>query len=240
MNLLNFASCVHEAVLLLASFPWYWLLLTIGFIALVESLMFIPYLGFITKLAAASLVSAQILVMFSVAAAGQSPQIGSLLNIFSLPLSSMMVLVATAIIPFFAGLVYLVWQGGSLTAIQFFFGDLRKTKPPATQQFLVFKYIMTLFAVPLTFVAFGVVLQGLSGWSALQRGLVLGLQNWQGLLMLLLMGVIFELLMAKIMVLLPRKALIASTAVLLVSFVAFQFALSFTMSAWAYGSPVAL
>lgn len=229
MDLLEIAVSAQHAFALLAAFPFTWLILVLGFLVLVESLMFVPYIGFISKLCVASLVAAQTLVLFAAASAGEPPQLGDLLGIFTLPLSAQLVLIISALIPFLAGMGYLVSQGG-VESLAFFFGNILKTKPPTSRRFIVFKGVMYATALPFTFVAAAITLRGLSGWNALDQALLAAMANWPALLVLFSTSMLFEWSVGHLPRLLPRRLGAALAVALLLAFLAWSLAFAYTLS----------
>lgn len=229
MNLTEIALSASQAIALLAAFPFTWLLLVVVFLVLVEGLMFIPYVGFIAKICIASLVAAQVLVLFAAASAGEPPQLGRLVEVFWLPLSAQVALVACALLPFLAGLVYLSARGG-VESIAFFFGNILDTRPPAPRLFFVFKSVMYVAALPFTFVAAAVTLQGLSGWEAVAQGVLAAAANWPALLVLLAISFVFEWSSVKLALLSPRSIGVALTGIMLVAFLAWSFSFVYALS----------
>src|SRR5436190_1975759 len=128
------AASASHAVALIARHPLRWLLLTLVYLVAVEALMFIPYIGFLVKLAVAGIVGAQVLALCLASDAGDVPRLRALPRAFLLPVSSQIVLSLSALIPFGVGMLYLLQQGG-VDAIRFFFGNVLTEHPPNTELF---------------------------------------------------------------------------------------------------------
>lgn len=236
MNLPEFFTAAAQAWTLIAMFPLHWTAVVLVFLVAVESLMFIPFIGFVVKLAVASVVATQVLAMFHAAAAGITPSVTSLLSGFTLPVSAQLALVFSALLPFAVGIAYLYAKGGP-QATQFFFGNITKMKPPPPALFIGFKYVMQLMAVPFTFLAGAVVIKGLSGVAALTAALVAAVTNWLPVLLLALLAVAFEWFSSQLTFLVPKPVAAVFGGVLLVAFLVFSFSLSYTLSAKVFESP---
>lgn len=234
MSALDILHSAAAALSLLAAYPWRLLLATVIFIAVSEALMLVPRFGFILKFCVASLLAAQMLVIFRVAALGEIPRLRILLDAIYLPPSSMLVLFGCALLPFFIGLSYFAFAGRA-DGLRFFFGNVFKNKPPESKHFLVFKLIMLFGAAPFTYVAPAMVLKGEVGGNALEQGLVAALLYWPSLVAIMLLSAAFEAGMAKLPNALPRKAAAALSIPLLVLFVAYVFAFTYTLSMRAFG-----
>lgn len=207
------------------------------FLVVVESLMFIPFVGFVVKLAVAGIVIAQVIAIFAAAAAGQEPGPAAMLSAFSLPLSTQLVLAGAALLPFAVGTLFLYIRGGP-KAVEFFYGNIFKTKPPAAALFEQFKYLMQAVSLPFTFLAGAVVIKGLSGFAAVWAALAAAANNWLPVLLLGLLAIAFEWSSAKLSTLLPKGAAAVLGGVLLVAYLAGTFALTYTVSAKVFAPPV--
>ncbi|UGQ48884.1 hypothetical protein [Massilia endophytica] len=233
MAALDLLRAAADALGLLAASPWRLLLACAVFLLVTEGLMFLPRIGFILKLCVGSLLAAQMLVMFKVAALGEPPQLQTLLDAAYLPYSSMLVLFLAALLPFAAGLGVLWLRRPE--ALRYFFGNILKTKPPAPGDFAAFKLAMHLVAAPFTFVAAAMVLKGYRGWNAMEEGLVAALLYWQAPLLLFLLSFGFDLAMNLLQKKLPPKAFAALSMPLLLLYVLFLFAFTYTLSVRAFG-----
>lgn len=222
-----------EALSLLAAAPWALLLAAAVFLLLAEGLMFIPRIGFILKLCIGSLLAAQMLVLFKVAALGEPPELRTLFEAVYLPIDSMLVLCLCALLPFGAGLAVLAMRkkGGA----GYFFGNILRQPPPAPGDFIAFKLAMHLVAAPFTFVAAAMVLKGHHGWNALEQGLIAALLYWQAPLALMLLSMAFEWLMSRLQGLLQPRAFAAISLPLLLVYVLLLFAFTYTLSVKAFG-----
>lgn len=229
MELLEIAASARHAVALLSDFPLTWLVLVLVFLAVVEGLMFVPYVGFLAKLSVASLLAAQVLVLFDAASQGAAPRVGHLAGALDLPLSAQIVLIATGLIPFFIGIAYLAARGG-FASVRFFFGNILEAAPPEPRRYFAFKSIMHVTVLPFTFVAAAVTLKGHSGWEALAHGLSAAAVNWPALLVLLLVSLLFEWALESLSSLLPRLAATALASMVLIAFVAWSFAFVYALS----------
>jgi hypothetical protein len=229
MAALDLLRAAAEALSLLAAAPWALLLASAVFLLLAEGLMFVPRIGFILKLCIGSLLAAQMLVLFKVAALGEPPQLRTLFEAVYLPLDSMLVLCLCGLLPFGAGLAALAVRRKE--ALEYFFGNILKQKRPAPADFMVFKLATHLIAAPFTFVAAAMVLKGYRGWNALEQGLVAALLYWQAPLVLMLLSMTFDWLMSR----LPRRAGAVLSLPLLLVYVLLQFAFTYTLSVKAFG-----
>jgi hypothetical protein len=234
MSALDILRSAAEALSLLAAFPLRLLLATLVFILVSEALMLIPRVGFLLKFCVASLLAAQMLVIYRVAAMGELPRLRILFEAVYLPPSSMLVLFGCALLPFFIGLSYFAFARRA-DGFRFFFGNVFRTKPPEAKHFLVFKIVMLVTAIPFTYVAPAMVLKGQIGGNALEQGLVAGLLYWPSLLAIMLISAAFEFMMGRLPAALPRKVSAALSIPLLVLFLAFVFAFTYTLSMRAFG-----
>jgi hypothetical protein len=214
------------------------LAVVVVFLVAVESLMFIPYFGFVIKLAVAGVVVPQVVAMFAGAAHGQTPGPMGMLGAFSFPPSTLAVLVGAALIPFAVGVLFLYANGGA-QSIEFFFGNVFTTKPPSAAQFAQFKYVMQLMALPFTLLAGAVVVKGLVGLAALSAALSATVANWLPVLLLALLALAFEWSSAQLPSVLPKPAAVVVSLVLLVVYLAWSFAITYTVSARVFGPPAA-
>jgi hypothetical protein len=221
---------VSEAWALLAGHPLQWLAVVAVFLVVVESLMFIPYIGFVLKLGVAGVVVAQIVAMFAAAAGGQSPSPRDLLAAFDLPWPTQAALAGAVVLPFALATLYL-YQRAGVPATRFFFGNIFKTQPPTKALFLEFKYAMQIFSLPFSLMAGTVVLKGLSGWVALSVAVSAAMANWVPVLVLGLFALAFEWVSMQLTSLLPKAAAASIGILLLVVFMAWSFAVMYTVSA---------
>ncbi len=239
MTLTDFLACAVEALQLLDLYPFQWLLLVVIFLVVVEGIMFIPVVGFTLKLWVASIAAAQTLLLFASAAHGQPPDLARLIDAFYLPATAQLILFATSLMAFLAGLLYL-YLAGDTTATTFFFGNILKTKPPERALFFRFKVVMQVFALPFTFLAGAVVLKGLTGWAALGAALSVAAANWLVVLLLLAISLAFEWCMAKVPELFSKALAATITVLMLVFYVAWSLSLGYTVSARALAAVQAL
>ena len=236
MNLSEFITAASDAWGLLVSYPFRWLAVVVVFLVAVESLMFIPYVGFVIKLAVAGIVFPQVVAMFAGAAQGKAPSPVGMLGAFSFPPSTQAVLVGAALLPFAFGILFLYIEGGT-QAIEFFFGNILKTKPPSTALFDQFKYVMQFIALPLTLLAGAVVVKGLVGLTALSAALSAAVENWLPVLLVALLALAIEWSSVQLPSVLPKPIAVAIGGVLLVVFLAWSFAINYTVSAKIFGTP---
>lgn len=238
MSLPEFLTAASAAWSLLATFPLSWLLIVLVFLIVVESLMFIPYAGFVVKLSVAGILAGQIIAIFAAAAVGQSPSPVALIFAFSLPLAAQLALAGSALLPFAAGILFLYIKGGP-PAIAFFFGNVLKAKPPSRELFEPFKYLMHVLALPFTFLPGAVVIMGLSGMAAISAALAAAVANWLPVLLLGLLAVGFEWCSVRMPPSrLPKAVAVLLFGVLLIAYLAWSFALTYTVSAKVFIAPV--
>ena len=237
MSLPEFLSALSAAWGLLAAFPWSWVLIVVLFLVMVESLMFVPYVGFVLKLSVAGIVVAQIIALFAAAAIGQSPTPLALMSAFSLPATAQLALAASALVPFSAGILFLYIKGGP-PAIAFFFGNILKTTPPSRELFEPFKYIMHMAALPFTFLPGVVVINGLTGIAAISVALKAAMTNWLPILLLGVISLGFEWCSVRFPSQLPKAVAVSLGSMLLVAYLVLSFALTYTVSATVLGQNV--
>jgi hypothetical protein len=227
----EFLIAVSEAWALLAAHPLQWLAVVAVFLVVVESLMFIPYFGFVLKLSVAGVVVGQIVAMFSAAArVQQSPSPRDLIAAFDLPWPTQAPLAVAVVLPFILATLYL-YQRAGVPATRFFFGNIFRTKPPTKALLLEFKYAMQIFALPFSLVAGAVMLKGLSGWVALSVAVSAALVNWVPVLVLGLLALAFEWISMQLTSVLPKAAAASIGILLMVAFMAWSFAVMYTVSA---------
>ncbi len=222
------------AIALLGAAPWRLLLATVLFLVVAEGLMFIPRAGFVLKLCVAAVLAVQVLAMLRVAALGEPPPLAILLDTSWLAPASMLVLWLCALVPFALGLAALAAAGGR-GDVHYFFGNVLRDAPPSPRAFLLFKMAMHAAAAAFTFVAPGIVLKGYIGWNALEQGLVAALLYWQAPLALMLLSMAFDAFATWLPKVVPRRTGGFVTLALLLFFVLFMFAFTYTLSAKAFG-----
>lgn len=230
MNLTESILAASDAWALLAEYPLRWTALIVAFLLIVEALTFIPYIGFVVKLAVASIVVPQVITMFAAASEGHAPSPAGMFGALSLSPSTMAVLMGAALLPFTLGIIFLYLKGGS-QAIEFFFGNMFKSKPPSAALFEQFKYVMQFAAVPFSLLAGAVAIKGLAGPAALSAALIAAITNWVPVVLLLLLSLAFEWSSAQLAAVLPKPAAVAVGITLLVAYLAWSFALTYTISA---------
>ena len=238
MNFSDFLAAASDAWALLAAYPLRWAAIVVVFLVAVEALTFIPYVGFVVKLAVAGIVVPQVIAIFAAAASGQAPSPSGLLGAFAYPPSTLAVYVGASLLPFAVGVLFLYMKGGS-PAIDFFFGNLFKTKPSPVAQFEQFKYIMQVVALPFTLLAGAVVIKGLAGLAALSAALSAAIVNWLPVLILALLALAFEWSSAQLPSVLPKPAAVLVGIILIVAYLAWSFAITYTVSSKVYGPPPA-
>jgi hypothetical protein len=96
--------------------------------------------------------------------------------------------------------------------------------------FLEFKYAMQIFALPFSLVAGAVVLKGLSGSAALLVAVSAAMANWVPVLVLGLLALTFEWVSMQLTSLLPKPVAASVGILLLVVFMAWSFAVTYTVS----------
>ncbi len=235
LDLKSFWNAASESFVLLARYPFRWLLLIILFLVSVESLMFIPYVGFVVKMIVSGIVSAQILLLFSFASAGRTPSIKILGGLFHRSFSSQAVIAASALIPFLLGMVYLIEVGDGVSAVAYFFGSILKDAPPDAHAFFGAKCVMYVAALPLAFISPAIVLCGLNGLKAAAIGIRAAFLNWPILLALLAIDIAFERLEVFLPASLPGWTGIALSIVALILFLGWSMSLSYALAARIYG-----
>jgi hypothetical protein len=234
MNLSELLSAASAATELLAEYPIRWLGVVLIFLVVVESLMFIPYVGFTVKLAVAGVVSGQIISMFAAAATGTAPSPVDLGSAFNLPFGALWVLAVGALPPFAAGMLFLYIKSGS-NSVKFFFSNILKMKSPPEDLFVASKYVMQLVALPFTFLTGAVVLKGLTGIAAFTAAFSAVPVNWLPVLSLGLLALAFEWASVQLSSLRPKWVAATIGGVLLVAFLGWSFAVMYTTSAKVFG-----
>jgi hypothetical protein len=239
VNLPQFLSAAADAWALLVRYPFRWLAVVTVFLVVVESLMLVPYVGFVIKLAVAGIVVAQIIAIFADAARGQPPNPMRMLGAISLPPGTQAVLAGAALVPFTVGILFLYAKGGT-QAIEFFFGSVFTTEPPSAALFEQSKYVMHLVALPFTFLAGAVVVKGLVGMTALSAAVSAAIANWLPVLLLALLALVFEWSSAQLPSILPSPAGAVVAGMLLVVYLLWTFAITYTLSVKILGAPTGL
>lgn len=232
MNLSDVVWAMAQALLLLAAAPLVWLGAVLAYLLIVESLMFVPRLGFVLKLWVAGVAQAPLLALAARVAARQPIDLPALWQACLQPPASQLALALGPLLAFGLGLVLLHRRAGA-PALRFFFGNVLKDKPPPAQHFLAFKLAMHALALPFAFVPAAVVLGGHGGLAGLWQGLVLAWAHPWALGALGLVGVMFERQMVRLPRRLPRPWGALAAGVLLLGFVGFSFAWSYVLSALA-------
>lgn len=233
MNLSDVVWAAAQALRLLAAAPWAWLLLVLAYLLVVEGLMFVPRAGFVLKLWVAAVGQAPMLVMAALLAAGQPVAAGALWQSMAvLSPASQAVLALGPLLAFGLGLLLLRQRAGP-AALRFFFGNIRKDKPPPAPDFLRFKLAMHVVSLPFVFVPAAVVLAGQGGLDGLRLGLSLAAAHPWALGALGLAGVMFERLAMRLPRRLPKPWGALATGMLLPGFLGFSFAWLYALSALA-------
>ena len=235
LNLKAIVSSAAEAARLLLAFRGRWLLVILVFLIAVESLTFVPYVGFVAKLALAGLLGSQIIAMFARSAAGGVPSVSGFAGVLSLSWPQQAVLMASALGPFAVGLAFLLATSQSWSSIEFFVGNVFHAKPPSPENFFAFKTVMYVAAAPLDFIPAAVVLLGLGGWSAASKGMAVAWRNWFALLIGLAISVSSEWVAGALPRLVPGVTGLVLSVVFLFVFLGWSFAFLYTLSARAYG-----
>ena len=230
MTLPDFLAAAYEAWALLMAYPLHWLAVMVIFLLVVESLMLIPYVGFVIKLAVAGIVVPQVVGMFAGAGRGHAPNPLDMLGAFSFPLSTQAVLAGAALLPFAIGILYLYAKGGK-QATAFFFGNIFKAKQPSAALFERFKYLLQFASLPFTLLAGAVVVNGSVGLAALWIAFSAALTHWLPVLLLGLLALAFEWFSAHLPKALPKWAGATLSITLTVVYLAWIFALTYTVSA---------
>lgn len=236
MNLSDVVWALGQALRLLAAAPLGWLGLVLAYLLVVESLMFVPRVGFVLKLWAASLGQAPVLAIAALLAAGPPASAQALWvaggAALAQPLASQAALALGPLLAFAAGLV-LLWRRAGAAPLRFFFGNVLRDAPPARHDFLAFKLLMHAAGLPFVFVPAAVVLAGQPGWDGLLHGLALARAHPWALAALGLAGVMFERLSARLATRLPKPWRGLVLAPLLLGFVGLSFAWLYVLSALA-------
>ena len=228
MDLQACIAAASEAIVLLLRFPLQWIGVMLAFLVCVEALMFIPRVGFALKTALASMLLASGMTMFAAAAGGQSPSPLDWFSVFKMPASSQIILAVAGWLPFAGGVLFLRWRAGPGT-VRYFFGNILKEKPPASELFLQSKYVMLLLSLPLCLLPGAMVRQSLSGMDALLPAFSAAVINWLPILLMTLIALAIEWAMVKLPSWLPKRVAVALILPLLLLTVAWTFAISYAI-----------
>lgn len=147
-------NVLGAAVRLLLTSPWRFLGCYLLWLIVVESLMFVPVLGFVIKLAVAGISSASLMFIVARMQAGDAAHPASLLFGFRLPVASQAMLAAVSVFQFGAGLVAVAALQG-VDAVGFFLSatPLAAAVKPNATALLGMKLTMFLVALPFSFLA---------------------------------------------------------------------------------------
>ena len=234
LSFAEFLDSLRESFALLWARPFKWLLITVVFLIAVESLMFIPYVGFVVKLAVAGLLIPQWLLMFADVNAGQTPKMRRLLGGFTRSPGQIWVLIAAVLFPFLAGALYLIIAGGWQGA-EYFFGHMSKASAPSPERFYVFKLVMGAVSPGFAFVAAAVALRHRSGRDALADNFSAAIRNWPVLVFLFTVNAAFDALEVSLPSAMPMVAAVILSIVLLIVFVAWIASFTYAISVRALG-----
>lgn len=102
------------------------------------------------------------------------------------------------------------------------------------------KYVMYLFALPFLLLGGEVVLKGSSGFDALSNTFAAAPANWLPILLISLMSVMFELIVVQLAIVLPKWAVGVLSGALMLVFLCWVAAVTYTVSAAVLGRSVAL
>jgi hypothetical protein len=185
-------ACAAQASRWIMRDPLRWFAIALAFLVFAESLMLVPYIGFILKMSAAAVIETQILAMLAASGAREAPRPLDLLHAFQLPLASQLVVVLSALVPFAAGILFLYLQGGG-AAIAHFFGDVATDRAPDADVFFLFKCVMYVVAIPFAFFTSAVGVAKLTGWAAAAAGFSAARKNLLALAVSLALAIAFEL-----------------------------------------------
>ncbi|HUN92048.1 MAG TPA: hypothetical protein VMU33_08320 [Burkholderiaceae bacterium] len=164
-----------------------------------DLLTLVPGVGFLLKLALASLLFAQALQLFRLADGGgrgaARPGLMTLVHALSLPLSSQFVLVLGEWATFGIAMLFL-WQVGGPDAATAFFGEPHAEATLDETLYFEFKVVLFVASAPLTFLAPAIVLARVQGIAALWTALLAALRNPGFVLVLLALDVVLEFLLS--------------------------------------------
>jgi hypothetical protein len=195
----------------------------------------VPYVGFVAKAAISGIMIAQILVLYAAGDAGAPPRIVDLWRGFLLPLSSQVALALTAFLPFAAGVVFLTLVGKGNEAVAVFFGHILSAPQLDPDLFFVFKAVLYIAGIPMTFVSAAVAIAHLAGARSVFAGFSAAGKNLPVLAAMLLLSIVFELAM-RAMSTLGTLAGAVSLLVILPLFLTWNFAFEFAVATRVFGA----
>jgi hypothetical protein len=222
------ASASH-ANRLLARHPVRWPAIALLFLVIVQGLMFVPYGGFLLKLAAAGLLGTQVLRMVAASERGIAPGPLDMFQAFRLPLSSQLPILLASLLGFAVGILFLVLCGQGDAARALFFGRVLTAPRLDPALFLAFKCVMIATDLPLAFIAPAVALAAVTGLRAVTVGLSAARGNLVVLAVSVVLSVAFELAMASLPNVAPPVGSIMSL-VLVFAYVTWLFTFSFALA----------
>jgi hypothetical protein len=172
----DFLASLRESIALLRAHPFRWLILMAVFLAIIEGVTLVPYLGFFFRLALVGVLMRQWMLLFADAEAGRPPRRTWISAVWR-PFSEAWVLVIARLVPFFAALVYLFMAGNGWDDVSAFFGHASSSDTLEVDRFFVFKLILHVAATPFVFMPAGIALCGQKGLVAIHEGLLSAVRN---------------------------------------------------------------
>jgi len=194
---------------------------------------YVPGVGFLLKLAFASLFYAQMLALFGQAARGEEPTLSRLVHALSLPMSSQFILVLVEWGGFGVALAYLWLAGGGDTVLAAI-APTADTPPLDGPLLLRFEIVLYGIGAPATFLAPVLVLVGARGLPALRTTLLAAWRNRTFVLLLAGCDIAIDALLAQIGLLGGGGALVY--LVLLLGAQVFELALLYAVAERVFGA----
>ena len=167
----EWSDASRHAFALLKARPLRWLAWTLCTLVVVESLTFVPYVGFLLKLGLASLLFGQWMLAFADVDVGRAPDPRILLRAFAQPFAVQWAVIVAGVAPFVVSVGVLATVADGWTTMGFFFGHMTRGAAPGPVATFGFKVLMAALGAMLVFVPGFAVLTGVGGVAAIGAAL---------------------------------------------------------------------
>jgi hypothetical protein len=192
LDLADIQLAARHAWRIVFAHPWRLIGCIVVLLFLVELPSYVPGIGYLARGALGSLLFAQTLVLFRDADRGENPNVFTLFNALSMPLSSQFVLVLSEWATFGIALAFL-WQVGGGESVHKFFGEPYSELTLDASLYRQFRIVLFAVSAALTFLAPAIVLANVHGVAALRVALQAAARNPLFVLLLLCIDIALEL-----------------------------------------------
>jgi len=197
LDLAGIQLAARHAWRISTAYPWRLIGCTVLILLAVDLPTQVPGIGFLIKIGLASLLFAQMLLLFRDADRGQSPNMMTLLHTLSMPMTSQLALVLSEWATFGIAVVFL-WQAGGADAALTFFAEPHADATLDASLYFEFKVVLFVASAPLTFLAPAIVLAGVHGATVLRVALLAAVRNPLFVVLLLCLDIALEFVLSRL------------------------------------------